>query len=165
MAKLFELMGIPLPALQEQYKVAQEADEWISCRLKSAFPGAIETVHSLKEQGYLLYTASGGASWQIRGFLTGMGIVDCFEELYGADLVNTMKSNPLFYKRIFEQTGIQANRAIIVDDHLANIERATVVGATAVLVSPSGKTRNENGILSIPRLDGLPQLLSEVLQE
>jgi FMN phosphatase YigB (HAD superfamily) len=163
MTTLFNLMEIPPLPLDEQYKVAREADEWIAPRLKTAFPGAIQTVRYLKERGYLLYTASGGTSWQIRGYLTGMGIIDCFEELYGSDIINTMKSSSLFYQRIFEHANIQPKHALVADDHRVNVIRAKEVGATAVLVSPSSKPSQDEEIHSIQRLDGLPRLLTTMV--
>ena len=141
--------------------MAIKAEEWITTRVRAAFPGAIQTVRHLKEHGYLLYTASGGTSWQLRGYLTGMGIADYFEEFYGADLINTMKASSLFYKRMFKHAGISPERALVVDDFPENVLRAQEVGATGVLVTTSNDDHQENLFYSIRRIDSLPILLDK----
>ncbi len=158
---MFHHVGVSPPPSHEQYNVAIKAEEWITTRVRAAFPGAIQTVRHLKEHGYLLYTASGGTSWQLRGYLTGMGIADYFEEFYGADLINTMKASSLFYKRMFKHAGISPERALVVDDFPENVLRAQEVGATGVLVTTSNDDHQENLFYSIRRIDSLPILLDK----
>ncbi|MHA2313794.1 MAG: HAD family hydrolase [Candidatus Hermodarchaeia archaeon] len=162
---MFHHVGVSPPPPHEQYNVAIKAEEWITPRIQAAFPGAIQTVRYLKERGYLLYTASGGTSWQLRGYLTGMGITDYFEEFYGADIINTMKASALFYKRIFRHAGISPEQALVVDDFPENVLRAKEVGATGVLVTTSENENQENLFHSIKRIDSLPNLLDKIFHK
>jgi hypothetical protein len=65
---------------------------------------------------YMLRTASGERSWQLEGYLTGMGVRGCFVDLYAVDLVDTAKASRLFYERIFMYAGIAPDDALVVDD-------------------------------------------------
>lgn len=159
---MFHHVGVTPPPLHEQYNVAIKAEEWITPRVRAAFPGAIQTVRHLKERGYLLYTASGGTSWQLRGYIKGMGIADYFEEFYGADLINTMKASSLFYKRMFRHAGISPGQALVVDDCPENVLRAQEVGATGVLVTTSENEYQEHLFRAIKRIDSLPNLLDKI---
>ena len=159
---MFHHVGVPPPPPHEQYNVAIKAEEWITPRVLAAFPGAIQTVRHLKKCGYLLYTASGGTSWQLRGYLTGMGIADYFEEFYGADLINTMKASSLYYKRMYRHAGISPEQALVVDDFPENVLRAQEVGATGVLVTTSENEHQEDLFYSIKRIDSLPTLLDKL---
>lgn len=161
-ATMFQHVGISPPPPHEQYNVAIKAEEWITPRVQAAFPRAIQTVRYLKERGFLLYTASGGTSWQLRGYLTGMGIADYFEEFYGADLINTMKASSLYYKRMFRHAGISPEQALVVDDFPENVLWAQEVGATGVLVTTSENENQGNLFYSIRRIDSLLNLLDEM---
>ncbi len=162
---MFHQVGVAPPPLHEQYNVAIKAEEWITPRVRAAFPGVIQTVRLLKERGYSLYTASGGTSWQLRGYLTGMGIADYFEEFYGADLINTMKASSLFYKRMFRHAGISPEQALVVDDFPENVLRAREEGATGVLVTTSENENLENLFYSITRIDSLPNIIDKIIHE
>lgn len=159
---MFHHVGVAPPPSHELYSVAIKAEEWITPRVHAEFPGAIQTVHHLKERGYLLYTASGGTSWQLRGYLKGMGIADYFEEFYGADLINTMKASSLYYKRMFRHAGISPEQALVVDDFPENILRAKEVGATGVLITTSENKNQENLFYSIRQIDSLLHLIDKM---
>jgi hypothetical protein len=46
-------------------------------------------IRTLYAAGYRMMTASGEVSLSLDGYLTGMGVRDCFERLYGPDLIDT----------------------------------------------------------------------------
>ncbi len=92
-----------------------------------------------------------------------MGILDCFEELYGADLINTMKASPLFYRRIFEHANIAPERVLVVESHLEHALHAKEAGAIVIWVTPSNTDNQANDIYSIKRLNQLPSLLNEIV--
>lgn len=80
------------------------------------FQGVIEAIKKLHEQGYRLYTASIEHSSELKGYLRGMRVKECFTNFYGPDLINIHKTSEIFYDRIFKHIGIEYRKAIILDD-------------------------------------------------
>jgi FMN phosphatase YigB (HAD superfamily) len=88
-----------------------------------------------------------------------LGIVDCFHTLYGADLINTPKSAPAFYERIFAHACVDPAASVVVDDRPDVVPRIIATGARAVLVSRDG-TNTIEGVPTISSLAELPALLA-----
>src|SRR6266478_3912379 len=102
-----ELLGLPTPPEEECLDLAYRALGWITRRIHSALPGAVEAIRLLHRQGYGLHTASGACSLELVGALEGMGVRRCFDRLYGADLINTFKEGPEDYAHLFADVGVQ----------------------------------------------------------
>lgn len=132
-----ELVGMPLPPEEECVLLAYQAIGSITSRIHAAKPGAVETIHLLYQQGYLLHLASGTCSRELSGYLEAMGVRHCFGRLYGADLINTFKEGPAYYERLFADVGTNPTEAVIVDDGLQALQWAAQTGARTVLISPS----------------------------
>ncbi|MBE3561838.1 MAG: HAD-IA family hydrolase, partial [Ktedonobacteraceae bacterium] len=132
-----EIAGVPSPPDEECFQLAREASAYITRRVRAAFPGAVETIRLLHNQGYMLHTASGGSSPDLARFLEGMGVRHCFDRLYGPDLIDTFKDGPAYYERIFADTGVNAAAALVVDDSPRMLNWAAQLGAQTVLVSNS----------------------------
>ena len=64
-----------------------------------------------------------------------MGVRNLFGRLYGLDLINTSKQSQTYYERIFANSGVESDRAVVVDDSETAIQWASEAGATVVLVS------------------------------
>ncbi len=112
----------------------------------------MEAIHQLHAQGYTLHTASGTSSRELAGYLEGMGVLECFGRLYGPDLVNTLKSGPRYYARIFADAGVSPSEALVVDDSAKALGWAAEVGARTILIG-------EDGVIT--SLAELPTLLDE----
>lgn len=151
-----EHVGVAPPAGNECAALAREALLYITRRARAAFPGAAETVAALADAGYTLHTASNQASWEMDGYLSGMGILDHFGILFGADLVNVMKPHRAYYERAFAQAGVDPSQALVLDDTPEFLAAAREVGARTVLV---GAPEAAPGHLAIPSLAALPALL------
>ncbi len=149
-----ELLGLPTPPEEECLDLASRALRWITRRIHAVLPGAVETIHLLYRQGYVLHTASGACSLELAGALEGMGMRHCFGHLYGADLINTFKEGPEYYARLFADVGVQPVEALVVDDSAEALEWAAGLGARTVLVSslPHPQTG------ATPRLGSLAEL-------
>jgi beta-phosphoglucomutase-like phosphatase (HAD superfamily) len=91
LAGMCEVVGVPTPPEEEGLELAYRATAFITSCVRAAFPGVIDAIRTLHSQGYTLHTASGEPSTDLDGYLTGMGVRDCFGRLYGPDLVNTFK--------------------------------------------------------------------------
>ena len=86
-----------------------------------------------------------------------MDVRDCFGQLYGTDLLNTMKERPEFYIRLFSDLQLAPNEALIVDDNPQALAWAEEPGARTVLVGNAQAV--SGGTLCIGNLAELPALL------
>lgn len=159
LAGMCRRVGIPLPAASESYSLAREAASYITRRVQAAFPGAIEAIRRVRDDGYTLYTASGEPSWELEGYLDGMGVRGCFTRLYGPDLIDTFKTGPAYYERIFADAGIDPARAVVVDDSEQAIAWVRQAGARAIHVAET-PTAETGAAATIASLTQLPALLS-----
>ena len=126
-------VGVDVPPDEEIDALCREATAWITRRVEAPQRGAPETVRALGRDGYRLFTASGEDSIALDGYLSAIGIRDCFgERLYGPDTLGVLKSGPWFYERLFEDTGIDPADALVIDDSPKAVGWARSVGANAL---------------------------------
>ena len=149
-----EVVGVPVPPDDECLTLTHQASAYITRRVQAAFPGAVEAIRALHARGYQLHTASGERSAELDGYLTGMGVRDCFGRLYGPDLVGTFKEGPAYYARILADAGVAPARALVVDDTPMVLGWAAQAGARTLL---GGATAP--GLASIGSLAELPALI------
>jgi HAD superfamily hydrolase (TIGR01509 family) len=154
-----QLVAVPAPAEEECYRLACEATAAIIPQVRAAFPGAVDTIRLLHAQGYRLYTASGAHSSELEGHLEGMGVRECFQRLYGADLINTFKNGPAYYERLFADARVDPARALILDDSPQAIAWASQVGAQTILVGNASAEAGANH--AIASLAHLPDVLHQ----
>ncbi len=160
LSEMGQLVGITLPLEEECVKLAQKAETCIIPRVRSAFPGAIETIRQLHTEGYTLHTASGESSIHLTHYLEGMGVRNCFGRLYGSDLLKTFKEGPEYYTRLFTDLQIAPGDALIVDDSPRALRWASELGASTVCVGAARETGN--GTMHISSLAELPTLLQQM---
>jgi HAD superfamily hydrolase (TIGR01509 family) len=127
-------VGVAPPPNAEILALHDRATAWITRRVRSAAPGAVEAIRALHGRGHRLMTASGEDSNSLDGYLEGMGVRACFERLYGPDLINTTKHGPLYYRRVLEDAGVAPAEALFVDDSPAAVGWIRDVGARAIHV-------------------------------
>lgn len=152
-----QLVGITRPPEEESIELARQAEAYITRRVHSAFPGAIEAICHLHAQGYTLHTASGESSLHLQGYLEAMNVRECFGRLYGSDLLDTLKEKPEYYERLFADALITPGDALIVDDNPRVLDWAKELGTMTVLVSTERVTTN--GMMQIGSLAELPELV------
>ena len=153
------IVGATPPPADESVKLAHEASAFITRRVRSAFPGAVEAIHTLHARGYTLHTASGGASYDLGGYLEGMGVLHCFGWLFGPDLLNMLpKTGPEFYTRLLAEAGVAPEAALVVDDNAMVLRWAAQVGAMTALVGPA-TTDGWEPTLHVGGLAELPEQL------
>lgn len=155
------LVGVPAPADDECYALAHQAADFILPRIRSAFPGVVEAIRALHQRSYPLSTASGESSTDLAGYLTGMGVRECFQRLYGPDLINTQKNGPAYYERVFADAGVDPARALVVDDTPKAIRWARQAGARAVLITTTSPAEAD-GVLHLPSLAHLPEVIERL---
>jgi FMN phosphatase YigB (HAD superfamily) len=151
------LVDVPAPADDVCYTLARQATALIIPQIRSALPGAVEAIRKLYQRGYHLYTASSGASSDLAGHLEVMGVRDCFQRLYGPDLINTFKNGSDFYTRLFADAGVHPAEALVLDDSAQAVAWATEAGARAMLVGQAsvvqdGMVRCIAGLAELPNV-------------
>ena len=151
-------LGIAPPVERgERLRLARETAAYVTRRVRSAFPGAVAAIRRMHAAGVTLNTASGEASWDLDGYLTGMRVRDCFGRLYGPDQVDTLKGGRAYYERIFAHAGVDPRDALVVDDGERVLDAAAEVGARTVLCNPKPPASARHG--HVRRLAELPELL------
>jgi phosphoglycolate phosphatase-like HAD superfamily hydrolase len=138
-----DYIGIAMPEDGPALRITREASLYISSRARSAFPGASEAVRTLHDAGYELHTASGESSWELHGYLSGMGVRDCFGTLFGPDLVDVMKAGPEYYRRMFAFAGVDPADALVIDDSESAAGWAREAGANALRIGEDAKSLAE----------------------
>jgi HAD superfamily hydrolase (TIGR01509 family) len=130
-----DLVGVFAPADEDCVGLGHAATRYIMPRVRAAFPGVVAAIQTLRQQGYVLHTASGASSGDLDGYLQGMGVRACFDRLYGPDLLDTFKDGPRFYERMFADASVAPQNALVVDDNATAVGWAAQVGANTVLLS------------------------------
>ena len=151
------LVGVAAPPETECIELACQAEIYITNRVHSAFPGAIEAIGELHTQGYILHTASGAHSLNLHGCLQAMGMREYFGRLYGSDLLQMLKVTPTYYERLFADAQIAPGEALIVDDSPRVLAWARDLGAMTVLVNADCESMD--GMLCIASVAALPGLV------
>jgi len=118
----------------ECLELVWQASDYITQRVKSAFPGVIEAIKLLHTNGFKLFTSSGEHSRQLDGHLKCMGVRDCFKVLYGSDIINYGKYSEEFYMRVFEHSHVNPREVLVVDDKPEYLAWAASLGAKTCLV-------------------------------
>ena len=139
MRSMCAYVDIAPPSDDDAEALYKDLAGYVGERANSAVPGAAEAVLSLHRAGYSLYTASGQASWELRGIMARMGIIKTFTHLYGPDLVDHVKYGPAFYQRVFDHAGVAPSRALVIESESACCCWASEAGASAVWVNPDGR--------------------------
>ena len=138
-ASLFKYVGIEVPPKKFHSKIYDEAIDFITPNVKAAFPGVIDTIKKLHSQGFMLFTASAENSFQLKGYLRGMRVLEYFEKFYGPDLINTHKFEESYYTRIFENLSLDPRKAIIIEDNPRYLNQAEKAGANVIQACLTGE--------------------------
>ena len=132
-------IGLASPADDDALALHLELTQYVWERADSAIPGAVDAVRSLRAAGHLLYTASGGTSWELRTILGRMDIADNFTEFYGPDLIDCVKYGAGYYEKLFDHAGIDPKRALVMDSDEPCCHWALEAGACAVWIDSTGR--------------------------
>ena len=137
-------VGVVFPDRAEAVSMATVATAYITRRVHSAFPGAVEAIRELHSSGHALHTASGSHSADLGGYMEAMGLTGMFGRLYGPNLVDMPKMGVAYYERIFADAGVEPNRALVVDDSVRSVAWARETSAQVVLVSKDAPPHGED---------------------
>ena len=157
MAQLFpevpEQRRIELAQTYARHYVENESDT------PALFPGALETLHQLRDRGLELAVATGKSRRGLNRILAKMDLTGFFEATRCADETRS-KPHPQMLHELMEERQVEADRVVMVGDTEYDLEMAANAGVASVGVS--------FGVHSVERLqahrpvaivDELPQLL------
>ena len=139
MTAMCDCIGITPPPDDDAVTMYREPSTYIGERASSAIAGAADAVLTLHRAGYALYTASGTASWELRGIMANMGIAEAISGFYGPDLVNQVKYGPAFYQKVFLHAGVAPSRALVVESDSECCRWASEAGASVVWIDAVGR--------------------------
>ncbi len=136
---MFKEAGKIPPRNLNYEEVFNSARQFVIPKVRSAIPGVINSIKELFGRGFILYTAAGAVSIEMKMYLEGLGVSQYFVEFYGLDLINTWKSGPDYYKAIFNHSGVDPKKAIIIEDQPRFLDKALEVGTNVIQACITGE--------------------------
>ena len=97
-------------------------------------PFVDETLKALKEAGYLLAVVTATDEERTRQYLAETGIIDCFDRLVCATMVERGKPYPDVYEYACRQVGCQPEECLAVEDAPNGLKSALGAGCHVVMV-------------------------------
>jgi phosphoglycolate phosphatase len=109
--------------------VYDEADE-IQRRIYAPrfFPGAREALEGLRSKGFRLGVATNGEASLTRGVLETLGVIELFDVVVGADMVNEGKPAPEMILKACELAGAPPEKTVYVGDQPTDAQAARNAG-------------------------------------
>ena len=125
-----KLYGLTEPDLVERGKQALIEDDGNV----AFFEGVAETLHLLKDQGYLLGIVTDTAnsiSAKLKWFERG-GFGNVWDSIISSMDVGTRKPDPKIYEAVLQQLGLSSNQAIFVGHKASELNGARAIGMQTV---------------------------------
>ena len=98
------------------------------------FPGAIETLVQLKEQGHLLAVATGKSRRGLDRALMADNLVDLFVATRAAD-ETASKPSPVMLEALLRETGMTVEQAVMIGDTSYDMQMAANIDMRRIAVS------------------------------
>ncbi|MHA2288627.1 MAG: HAD hydrolase-like protein [Promethearchaeota archaeon] len=137
--EMFNEAGKILPKNTNPVEVFNSTREYVIPKVQSAIPGVIDSIKRLSSKDFILYTAAGAVSIEMKLYLEGMGVKQHFKEFYGPDLINAWKINSEYYDAIFKHSKVDRAKAIIIEDNPQFLNDALEVGANVIQACITGE--------------------------
>lgn len=124
--------GFARPAEDQADRIADDTVAYVKAHLDVHSPArGLAALRALKARGLVLHMASGDSHDDLVAFLERIGARDLFDRVYGSDLVRTWKFGPEYYRAVLADSGVDADRAAVVDDQPSAIAWARECGLHA----------------------------------
>lgn len=131
-ARTCEWAGVALPDAEECAAAYRHARAESLSQVTLPVTGAAEAVRDLVKSGWRIAMASGHESGYLLAAVAGAGLGGCIETCFGPDLIDSAKSGPEFYRRVFAAAGAVG---VVVDDTPACLAWAREAGAAGLIQS------------------------------
>lgn len=96
-----------------------------------ALPGAVAIVRRLAQRAPLA-VVSGASRVEVRDAVEGLGLVDAFAFLLGAEDYQRGKPDPEPYRMAIERLGVEARRCLVLEDATPGIMSARAAGTRVI---------------------------------
>lgn len=105
------------------------------------YPGAMDAVERLKQDGYRVAICTNKPEALARQLLNSLGVLDAFGSLIGADTLPVRKPDPEPLREAARRAGGHPERCLLVGDTLTDRSTARAAGVPSVLVTfgPNGR--------------------------
>ena len=142
----FAVRGKTIPSLELHNLIDQKAHFFqnIIHDGVSAYPGVIDLINKLHNEGVPLAISSGALHCDIAPILNVLAITDCFEAIVTAEDVAKSKPDPECYRLAFEKLFMRCptpplspTRTIAIEDTPAGITSAKAAGLQVIAVTNS----------------------------
>ncbi|MEM9811711.1 MAG: HAD hydrolase-like protein [Pseudomonadota bacterium] len=126
--------------VEEGYPRLLAAYEGALSRHTTLFPGVLETLDLLAEEGWRLGVCTLKPAYLAEALLTDLGVRDRFHALLGQDSLPVKKPDPRHLIETVRQAGGDPARSVLVGDSTTDRETARAAGAPSILVTfrPAG---------------------------
>ena len=125
------LPSVDLATFEQTYRTRLH-DNWVEVEF---FPQAIETVRSLKHQGYKLAIVTSATQRGTEDFLRARGVDALFDSISGVRQGIRPKPAPDLINDALRKLGVQPEDAIMVGDMVADVTAAAAAGLECICVS------------------------------
>ena len=119
-------------------KVARDKEEFFRAAVKKdlkPFPGVIQLLKTIKENGIRAAIGSSAPLENIRAVLGGLGIEEYFQALvYGLE-VQEGKPSPQVFQLAARKLGVQPGNCIVIEDAVAGVRAAKSGGMHCIAVT------------------------------
>ncbi len=104
------------------------------------YPGAMQSVETLRAEGYAVAICTNKPEYLARALLTRLGVLEVFDSLVGADSLRMRKPDPEALFETVRRAGGDVSRCLLVGDTVTDRETARAAGVPSVLVTfgPNG---------------------------
>ena len=160
---MFKEAGKILPKDINIEELCNSARDYVIPKVRSAIPGVIDSIKELFARGFILYTASGAVSIEMKMYLDGLGVSQYFVEYYGPDLINTWKSGSDYYKAIFNHSGVDPTKSIIIDDQPRFLNNALNEGVNVIQACITGEHQPQFPFY-VEDMSDLPIIIGNVIK-
>jgi phosphoglycolate phosphatase len=128
-----------LAALVPRYQAHYES---VLGRETGAFPGLLETLVRLQDEGFRMAVVTNKATRFVRPHLDKAGILRFFDAIVGGDDAHAKKPDPAPIVMAAQRLGVPVSRMLMVGDSINDAQAARAAGCPVVLL-PHGYNEGE----------------------
>jgi putative hydrolase of the HAD superfamily len=129
------------------------------------FPFLIQTLDTLKQQGYLLGIISNGRGAFQMSAISGLGIVDYFDAILISEIEGIRKPQSEIFHRAIDRLGSSAQNSIFVGDNPeADITGAKNAGMQAIWKRNSQWLEPKDADAIIDELNEIPEIVQRTIR-
>ncbi|MFP4522273.1 MAG: HAD family hydrolase, partial [Fibrobacterota bacterium] len=119
-------------------KMADEKEEMFRLEIRGkikAFPGVVELIKSLHEEGFVLAVGSSAVRDNVMTVAEGIGAAEYFNEIVTGDDVENAKPAPDIFLKCSEKCKVPPSESWVIEDSVFGIDAAASAGMRSVAVT------------------------------